>query len=66
MDAGIFTDLLASFASAFNQDQRLFTLHFADGSLDGQLLPHTLSGDEAVSATYRFELTCLSSDTGLN
>jgi type VI secretion system secreted protein VgrG len=54
--------LLSAFASAFNQDSRLFTLHFADNTLEGQLLPYTLNGEETLSTSYRFDLVCLSSD----
>jgi len=64
MDVSV-SALLAAFASAFDQDNRLFQLHFADGGLDGQLLPHTLSGEETLSQGYRLELTCLSPDTSI-
>ncbi len=58
------SSLLASFASAFSQNQRLITL-----SLDGgarisaeQLLPHHLEWDEAISGFYRGRLVCISPD----
>ncbi|MDB6062328.1 MAG: putative vgr related protein [Verrucomicrobiaceae bacterium] len=60
-----FANLLASFASAFDQDQHLFTLHFADAALEGLLLSRTLTGAEALSECYRFELTCLSPDASI-
>ncbi|BBH11293.1 type VI secretion system Vgr family protein [Chromobacterium haemolyticum] len=55
--------LLASFASAFNQDQRLLTLSLGDGSVAAeQLLPLSLAGEEGVSRPYAYQLTCLSPD----
>ena len=55
--------LLASFASAFNQDQRLLTLELGSGSVAAeQLLPQSLDGEEGVSKAYRYQLTCLSPD----
>lgn len=54
--------LLSAFASAFTQDQRLFSAHFSDPSLDVVLLPHSVQGEEHVSAPYRLTLDCLSSD----
>ncbi|MCP1291104.1 type VI secretion system tip protein VgrG [Chromobacterium sp. S0633] len=55
--------LLASFASAFNQDQRLLTLSLGDGSVAAeQLLPLSLAGEEGVSRSYAYQLTCLSPD----
>ncbi len=63
MDA--LSPLLAAFASAFTQDRRLFTLHFTDASLDTELLPHTLSGEEHVSAPYRLQVECLCTDISL-
>ncbi|TJZ61641.1 type VI secretion system tip protein VgrG, partial [Chitiniphilus eburneus] len=58
--------MLASFASAFTQDQRLLTLHLGDGASDGaQLLPQSVTGDEALSQPYRYQLECLSPDVGL-
>ncbi len=60
------SNLLASFASAFTQDQRLLTLHLGDGASDGaQLLPQSVTGDEALSQPYRYQLECLSPDVGL-
>ncbi|SUX30529.1 type VI secretion system Vgr family protein [Chromobacterium vaccinii] len=55
--------LLSSFASAFNQDQRLLTLELGSGSVVAeQLLPQSLDGEEGVSKAYRYQLTCLSPD----
>ncbi|MFT3930583.1 MAG: type VI secretion system tip protein TssI/VgrG [Spongiibacteraceae bacterium] len=59
------SNLLAAFASAFNQDERLFNLHFSDASLDAELLPHTIVAHEHISAPYVFDIECLSSDTSL-
>ncbi|NHQ82470.1 type VI secretion system tip protein VgrG [Chromobacterium vaccinii] len=57
------TSLLSSFASAFNQDQRLLTLELGSGSVAAeQLLPQSLDGEEGVSKAYRYQLTCLSPD----
>ncbi|SCK08695.1 type VI secretion system Vgr family protein [Vogesella sp. LIG4] len=59
-------DLLASFASAFNQDQRLLTLQLGDGKRWGQaLLPLSLSGEEALAGDYRFRVECLSPNDGI-
>ncbi|SUX53562.1 type VI secretion system Vgr family protein [Chromobacterium vaccinii] len=55
--------LLSSFASAFNQDQRLLTLELGSGAVAAeQLLPQSLDGEEGVSKAYRYQLTCLSPD----
>ncbi|MEO4028730.1 type VI secretion system Vgr family protein [Chromobacterium vaccinii] len=55
--------LLASFASAFSQDNRHITLAIAsDAAGPEQLLPQTLDGEEGVSRPYRFQLDCLSPD----
>ncbi|MDN0085701.1 contractile injection system protein, VgrG/Pvc8 family, partial [Crenobacter sp. SG2305] len=60
------TTLLASFATAFTQDQRLLTLELGDGHRWADaLLPQTLTGEEALSDSYRYQLTCLSPDTDL-
>ncbi|MDN0084589.1 type VI secretion system tip protein TssI/VgrG [Crenobacter sp. SG2305] len=59
-------DLLASFATAFSQDQRLLTLQLGDGQRWGEtLLPLAVHGDEAVSDSYRYRVECLSPDAGL-
>ncbi|KMJ49733.1 type VI secretion system protein, partial [Vogesella sp. EB] len=59
-------DLLASFASAFNQEQRLLSLQLGDGSRWGEaLLPLSLSGDEALAGDYRFRVECLAPDDGI-
>ncbi|WP_137010058.1 type VI secretion system Vgr family protein [Aquitalea aquatilis] len=58
-----FSALLASFAAAFSQHQRLLTLQLDGGQIAAeQLLPHTLDGSEGVSEAYRYQLTCLSPD----
>lgn len=64
MDIGI-NSLLAAFASAFQQDRRLFTLHFTDAALDGELLPYTVTGDEQLSAAFTLSVECLCSDVTL-
>ncbi|EEG07220.1 type VI secretion system Vgr family protein [Pseudogulbenkiania ferrooxidans 2002] len=61
-----FHSLLASFAAAFSQEQRLLTLHLGDGQRWGEtLLPLAVHGDEAVSDSYRYRVECLSPDAGL-
>ncbi|MEN7430396.1 type VI secretion system Vgr family protein [Chromobacterium sp. TRC.1.1.SA] len=58
--------LLASFASAFKQEQRLLTLELGSGHIASeQLLPLSLDGDEGISRSYRYTLTCLSPDGNL-
>ncbi|MDR3413277.1 MAG: phage late control D family protein, partial [Formivibrio sp.] len=58
--------LLRAFASAFTQDSRLLTLEFGgDGWKPNTLLPHELNGEAALSALYRYELDCLSTDAHL-
>ncbi|MDN0083414.1 type VI secretion system Vgr family protein [Crenobacter sp. SG2305] len=58
--------LLASFAAAFTQDTRLLTLALGDGRRWADaLLPQTLTGEEALSDSYRYQLTCLSPDADL-
>ncbi|MEN6080038.1 type VI secretion system Vgr family protein [Chromobacterium piscinae] len=55
--------LLASFASAFNQEQRLLTLGLGSGQIASeQLLPLSLDGQEGISQPYRYTLACLSPD----
>ncbi len=57
------SSLLASYASAFNQQQRLLTLDLDGGNVQPEaLLPLNLSLDEAVSECYAARLTCLSPD----
>ena len=59
-------DLLASFASAFNQEQRLLSLQLGDGARWGEaLLPLSLSGDEALAGDYRFRVECLSASDSI-
>ncbi|NHQ86767.1 type VI secretion system tip protein VgrG [Iodobacter sp. HSC-16F04] len=54
-------DLLASFAAAFNQDQRLISLQLGDGAAWGeQLLPQRVTGSEGISRAYRYQIECLS------
>ncbi|MDC7704602.1 type VI secretion system Vgr family protein [Vogesella indigofera] len=61
-----FPDLLTSFASAFNQEQRLLTLQLGDGARWGEaLLPLSLSGDEALADDYRFRVECLSASDSI-
>ncbi|WP_040431374.1 type VI secretion system Vgr family protein, partial [Chitiniphilus shinanonensis] len=58
--------MLASFASAFTQAQRLLTLHLGDGAAYGeQLLPQSVAGEEALSRPYRYVVECLSPDVGV-
>ncbi len=58
---------LLSSAFAFDQANRLLTLCFMPGSGidDNTLLPHELTGNDAISAGFSFTLTCLSSDAFL-
>ena len=57
-------NLLASFANAFNQNQRFISLTLgSDATWDGVLLPQRVEGAEAVSDTYRYVVDCLSPDT---
>ena len=60
-------DLLASFASAFDQRTRLLKVAFdaQSGLAEGTLLPHRLVGREAVNEGFRYELEALSSDVNL-
>lgn len=58
--------MLADFASAFKQENRLITLHFGgDGPAADTLLPLKLSGQEQLSHCYRYQLECLSQDATL-
>jgi type VI secretion system secreted protein VgrG len=55
--------MLADFASAFTQEARLISLQLGDGSAyANRLLPQSVEGREALSAPYRYALTCLSPD----
>ncbi|MGL4604627.1 MAG: type VI secretion system Vgr family protein, partial [Iodobacter sp.] len=55
--------LLASFAAAFNQDQRLISLQLGDGAAWGeQLLPQKVAGTEGINQAYRYQMDCLSPD----
>ncbi|AMC35303.1 type VI secretion system Vgr family protein [Janthinobacterium sp. B9-8] len=54
-------DLLASFAAAFNQDQRLISLQLGDGAAWGeQLLPQHVTGSEGINRTFLYRIDCLS------
>ncbi len=57
--------LLPAFASAFNQEERLFTLLFSGAGLEDTLLPHTIVAHEHISAPYVFNIECLSPDISL-
>jgi type VI secretion system secreted protein VgrG len=58
--------LLADFANAFQQHNRLLTLHFAgSGPAADTLLPFKLSGAEQLSHCYRYQLDCLAIDAAL-
>ncbi|WP_233702089.1 hypothetical protein [Iodobacter ciconiae] len=58
--------LLASFAAAFNQDQRLILLQIGDGAVWGdQLLPQRVTGTEGINQPYLYYIDCLSPDTAL-
>jgi type VI secretion system secreted protein VgrG len=59
-------DLLASFAAAFNQDQRLISLQLGDGAAWGeQLLPQRVTGSEGINQAYCYQIDCLSPDGAL-
>ena len=59
----IVESMLASFASAFTQHNRLIKLQIADGrKFPELLLPQSVEGLERLSDTYRYEVTCLSPD----
>ncbi|QBC42126.1 type VI secretion system Vgr family protein [Iodobacter fluviatilis] len=60
------SDLLASFAAAFNQDQRLISLQLGDGAAWGQqLLPQRVTGSEGINRAFHYEVNCLSSNGDL-
>ena len=55
--------MLADFASAFTQGNRLFTLQVGDGETFGdRLLPQSVEGTESLSKCYKFEVISLSPD----
>ncbi|WP_297576903.1 type VI secretion system Vgr family protein, partial [uncultured Deefgea sp.] len=55
--------LLAAFATAFSQQQRLISLQLGDGSLwHEQLLPQLVTGREGMNQPYRYHVDCLSPD----
>jgi type VI secretion system secreted protein VgrG len=56
-------NMLSSFASAFTQGNRLIKLQIGDGKIFGnRLLPQSVEATEALSACYRYAVTCLSPD----
>jgi len=56
-------EMLSAFASAFTQENRLIRLQIGDGkTFDERLLPQLLDGRETLSASYRYDLICLSPD----
>ena len=55
--------MLADYASAFAQENRLFTLQIGDGkTYDDRLLPQTVEGEEALSGCYKYIVKGLSPD----
>jgi type VI secretion system secreted protein VgrG len=64
---GDLSSLLPSYASAFTQTTRLLKLHLAAGSgiPDDALLPHRLTGHEAVNEGFRYELEVLSNNAAI-
>lgn len=59
--------LLAAFASAFDQRNRLVTLSLGDGSVWRQrLLPLAVDGREGLSDCHRYDIECLSPEIGLD
>jgi type VI secretion system secreted protein VgrG len=61
--AGKLKSILAPFASAFTQNNRLLTLQIGDSvEFDYLMLPQCAQGTESLSACYQFEVTCLSPD----
>ncbi|AMC36612.1 type VI secretion system Vgr family protein [Janthinobacterium sp. B9-8] len=58
--------LLASFAAAFSQDQRLISLQIGDGAAWGdQLLPQRVTGTEGINQPFLYYIDCLSTDAAL-
>ena len=59
--------LLASGAHLFGQGDRLLRLRLAEGAgiAPDALLPHRVTGDEALSKSYRYRVDCLSADAYL-
>ncbi|MFC7421269.1 type VI secretion system tip protein TssI/VgrG [Iodobacter arcticus] len=58
--------LLASFAAAFSQNQRLVSLQLGTGGAWGeQLLPQRVEGSEGINQAYRYQVDCLSPDAAL-
>jgi hypothetical protein len=57
------SSMLAAFASAFTQGNRLVKLQIGDGrDFAERLLPQGVEATEGLSACYRYEVTCLSPD----
>ncbi|WP_233702185.1 hypothetical protein [Iodobacter ciconiae] len=57
---------LASFAAAFNQDQRLISLQIGDGAVWGdQLLPQQVTGEEGLNRPFLYSINCLSANVDL-
>ncbi|MDR2015247.1 MAG: hypothetical protein LBP99_06450, partial [Azoarcus sp.] len=57
------SSMLAAFASAFTQDNRLVKLQIGDGrDFNDRLLPQDVKATEGLSACYQYEVTCLSPD----
>ena len=55
--------MLATFAGAFTQNNRLFKLRIGDGALFGDLLlPQKVEGTERLSASYKYDVVCYSPD----
>ncbi len=63
--AASITSMLDSFASAFEQTTRLLKVNLASSSgiQENTLLPHRLTGIDAINQGFRYELEVLSSDT---
>jgi type VI secretion system secreted protein VgrG len=66
-DLSSLTSRLSSFASAFEQTTRLVKLRLAAGSCipANTLLPHRLTGHEAINEGFRYELEAVSSDADI-
>lgn len=60
-------DILAAYADAFVQSNRLLKLRFSptSGIAEDSLLAWQLKGREGINRGYRYELTCLSADAFL-
>ncbi|MFC7422028.1 type VI secretion system Vgr family protein [Iodobacter arcticus] len=59
-------DLLASFAAAFGQSNRLISLQIGDSGVWGdQLLPQRVTGTEGLNRPFLYSIDCLSADAAL-